>query len=251
MEKTRVSIVSYLNSKPFLFGLKNSDVYDQIILTTDIPSVVASKLTNNDTDIGLIPVGALTDLSFYEIIGDYCIGAYGNVRTVILVSDVPPDKIETIMLDHESRTSVLLMQILARFFWKREYNYEIAIPGYENNLVGGTTAAVVIGDRVFEVEKKYKHSFDLSEEWVKFTGLPFVFAVWAANKNISENFRKNFNRALEFGIKNISEIVVTEKDNYPEVDIKDYYYTNLSFNFDEQKKEGMNKFLEFAQKLKL
>jgi chorismate dehydratase len=143
------------------------------------------------------------------------------------------------------------MQYLARFFWKNKYKYELATPGYEVNSVKDRTAAVVIGDRVFRVEKKYKYSIDLSEEWVKFTGLPFVFAVWAANKNVSEHFRKNFNRALEFGIKNISEIVAAEKDNYPEVDIKDYYYTNLSFNFDEQKKEGMKKFLEFSQKLKL
>jgi chorismate dehydratase len=246
MDKIRVSIVSYLNSKPFLYGLKKSSIVNQIELTTDIPSVVASKLIMGQTDIGLIPVGALNDLRNFEIIGDYCIGAYGNVRTVVLISDVPLDEIETILLDHESRTSVLLARILARFHWKKNILFRPAYPGYEINSVRDTTAGVVIGDRVFKVEKRYKYSLDLSEEWVRFTGLPFVFAVWAANKNVSKQFRKDFNEALESGIKNISEIVALEKDNYPGIDITDYYLTNLSFPLDDPKREGMKRFVELA-----
>jgi len=247
MGKIRVSIVSYLNSKPFLFGLRNSFVANQIELTTDIPSRVASKLSRGEADVGLIPVGALDDMQDFRIIGDYCIGAYGNVRTVVLISDVPLNEVETVLLDHESRTSVLLARILARFYWKRQLVFRPAYPGFEADSVTGTTAAVVIGDRVFKVEKKYKYSLDLSEEWVNFTGLPFVFAVWASNRDVSEQFRSNFNEALEFGIKNISEIV--EKDNYPEVDIGDYYFTNLSFPLDEPKKEGMKRFVELAELL--
>lgn len=249
MGKIRVSIVSYLNSKPFLFGLQSSIIADQIELTTDIPSKVASKLTLGQSDIGLIPVGALNDLQTYNIIGDYCIGAYGNVRTVVLISDVPLNEVKTILLDHESRTSVLLARILARFYWKKKFEFRPAFPGYEINSVSGTTAGVVIGDRVFKVEKRYKYTLDLSEEWVRYTGLPFVFAVWAANKNVSEQFRDNFNRALEYGIKNISEIVAAEKNNYPEVDIRDYYLTNLSFALDDPKKEGMKRFVELAELL--
>ncbi len=249
MEKIRISIVSYLNSKPFLFGLKYSNIADEIELTTDIPSVVASKLALGQSDVGLIPVGALTDLKDSYIISDYCIGAYGNVRTVVLVSDVPLDKIKTVLLDPESRTSVLLARILARFYWKKEFEFKPAFSGYEISSVVGSTAAVVIGDRVFRVEKKYRYTLDLSEEWVRFTGLPFVFAVWAANKNVTEQFRRKFNRALEFGIKNISEIVADEKDNYPEINISDYFLTNLSFSLDNSKKEGMEKFVKLAAEL--
>ncbi|MDV7402073.1 MqnA/MqnD/SBP family protein, partial [Arthrospira platensis SPKY1] len=82
MEKTRVSIVSYLNSKPFLYGLQNSAVARQIELISDIPSKVAAKLSFNLADVGLIPVAGLEDLDEYQIVGNYCIGAVGKVRTV-------------------------------------------------------------------------------------------------------------------------------------------------------------------------
>ncbi len=249
MEKNRVSIVSYLNSKPFLYGLQHSPLSRELELRVDIPSKVASKLVFNQADVGLIPVGALPDLEYYRIIGDYCIGAVGNVRTVVLVSEVPLDQVETVLLDYQSRTSVLLAKVLARFFWKQDFHWKKTCAGFENRSVGGTTAGVVIGDRVFQVESRYTYTLDLSEEWVRFTGLPFVFAVWAANKNVSKHFEEEFNRALAHGIENISEIAYLERANYPEVDIKDYFSRNLSFRLDGRKKAGMRKFLDLASRL--
>ena len=172
------------------------------------------------------------------------------MRTVVLVSDVPLEKTDTILLDYHSRTSVLLARILARFFWKKEFIFKPASEGFENNSIGGTTAGVVIGDRVFTVENKYRYSLDLSEEWIKYTRLPFVFAVWAANKNVSEQFKTDFNIALELGIKNISEIVHLEQANYPYVDIYDYFSRNLSFELDCEKRDGMKKFMELVKQLK-
>jgi len=247
--KTRVSIVSYLNSKPFLYGLTKSLIFKDIELSIDFPSKVAEKLILGQADIGLIPVGALKDLRCYEIISDFCIGAFGNVRTVVLASDRPLNKIDTILLDYQSRTSVLLARVLAKFFWKKQFTFKQATDGFENNLIKGSTAGVVIGDRVFNVEKIYSYNLDLSEEWVNYTGLPFVFAVWVANKNVSEQFKEDFNNALKFGIKNISEIAVSEKPQYPEIDIFDYFSRNLDFNFDDKKREGLERFLELAKSL--
>jgi len=249
MDKTRVSIVSYLNSKPFLYGLKKSFIADQIDVSVDIPSDVAAKLRTDNTDVGLIPVGALADLQDYRLIGDFCIGAHGNVRTVVLASDVPFKEIDTILLDYQSRTSVILARVLSHFFWKKIFNFEHTSAGFENDLIRGNKAGVVIGDRVFEMEKKYRYTLDLSEEWVNFTKLPFVFAVWVANKNVSEQFKRNFNLALDLGIKNISEIVKQEQANYPDVDINDYFSRNINFILDDNKMEGMNKFLELSDKL--
>jgi len=249
MDKTRVSIVSYLNSKPFLYGLKKSFIADQIDVSIDIPSDVAAKLRTDHTDVGLIPVGALADLQHYRLIGDFCIGAHGNVRTVVLASEVPFNKIDTILLDYQSRTSVILARVLAHFFWKKKFKFEHTSADFENDLIRGNKAGVVIGDRVFAMEKKYRYTLDLSEEWINFTKLPFVFAVWVVNKNVSEQFIKNFNLALGSGIKNISEIVKQEQTNYPDVDINDYFSRNINFILDEKKKEGMNKFLELSNKL--
>ncbi len=251
MEKTRVSIVSYLNSKPFLFGLKNSAILREIDLSLDIPSKVAAKLAYDLADVGLIPVAGLEDLDEYHIIGDYCIGAVGKVKTVVLVSDVPVNEVETILMDYQSRSSVLLARVLSEFYWKRKFRWENTCDDFQNKSISGKTAGVVIGDRVFEIENRYKYCYDLSEEWYKFTGLPFVFAVWAANKKLPESFEKEFNKALLFGIENIEELIRLEREKYRNVDITGYFKNNISFELDEAKRAGMKKFMELARKLEL
>jgi chorismate dehydratase len=249
MNKIRVSVVSYLNSKPFLYGLQHSPIAKKITITTDIPSKVAGKLTFNQTDIGLIPVAGLDDLNEHQIVGNYCIGAVGKVRTVVLVSNVPLDEIETVLMDYQSRSSVLLAKVLARFYWEKQFQWENTCNDFQNVSIGGKTAGVVIGDRVFNIENRFRFVYDLSEEWQKFTGLPFVFAVWAANKKIEPAFEREFNSALELGLKAINEISLAEQVNYPGVNIAGYFDQNISFDLNQQKRAGMNRFLELARKL--
>ena len=249
MEKTRISIVSYLNSKPFLYGIQHSDILSELELSPDIPSRVVAKLTYNLADIGLIPVAGLRSLDEYHIVSNYCIGAVGKVKTVVLVSEAPLEEVKEILMDYQSRSSVLLAKVLAKFYWKKEVNWENTCADFHNKSIKGTTAGVLIGDRVFDVEGRYAYCYDLSEEWQKFTGLPFVFAVWASNKKISKKVEAGFNTALELGVNSIAEIVKFEQENYPGVDIEAYFRDNISFDLDVEKQKGMKKFLELAQKL--
>lgn len=249
MDKTRISIVSYLNSKPFLFGLRNSKINSQLDISLDIPAKIVAKLSYNLADVGLIPVAGLADLEKYEIISDYCIGAVGKVKTVVLVSDVPLNEIETILMDYQSRTSVLLAKVLAKFYWKKGFNWESTCNNFQHKSINGKTAGVLIGDRVFEVEGKFKYSYDLSDEWEKFTGLPFVFAVWAANKKISASFEHTFNEAMKLGLQNIDEVIKQQQKDYPDVDISNYFTENISFELDDAKHKAMQKFLQLVKKL--
>ena len=155
MEKTRVSIVSYLNSKPFLYGLKNSVISKEIELSLDIPSKVAAKLAFNLADVGLIPVAGLEDLDEYQIIGDYCIGSVGKVKTVVMVSEVPLDQVETVLMDYQSRSSLMLAKVLAKFYWKKSFKLENTCNNFQNVSIKGNIAGIVIGDRVFEIEDKF------------------------------------------------------------------------------------------------
>ncbi len=249
MEKTRISIVSYLNSKPFLYGVQHSGLIDQMEYTTDIPSKVASKLAYKQADVGLIPVAGLVDLEEYHIVSDYCIGAVGVVKTVVLVSDVSIDEIDTVLMDYQSRSSVMLAKVLAKFFWKKDFKWENTCADFHNKSIKGKTAGVLIGDRVFEVEGKFAYSYDLSEEWQKFTGLPFVFAVWASNTKLSEETERTFNSAMEWGLNHLDEVTQQEEAAYPGVDIEAYFTDNISFNLDSAKREGMKKFLELAKQI--
>src|SRR5258705_12322934 len=131
MEKIKVSCVSYLNSRPFIFGLQNSPVSNEIELSLDVPSECANKLIDGIVDIGLVPVSVLDELNEFHVISDYCIGADGEVGSVLLLSDVPLDDIKTVLLDYNSRTSALLVQVLADKFWKVSPNWVDTDENYE------------------------------------------------------------------------------------------------------------------------
>lgn len=249
MNQTRVSLISYLNSRPFLFGLLNAPVKEEIKLLLDIPSVTAAKLANRQADIGLIPVGALLRLPGWQLVSDLCIGAEGAVRTTILASEVPLEEIETVLMDYQSRSSVLLTRVLARYSWRMNFRWAGSSPGFEKKEIVGRTAGVVIGDRVFGVEKKYPYMYDLSLEWMKFSGLPFVFAVWAATETLPPEFLIRFNQALALGVDSIPEVEKTEQPHYPDIDIYDYFTRNISYALDDRKRQGMDLFLRLAGQL--
>lgn len=247
MRKIKISAVSYLNALPFIYGIENSlFLKGKYILEKDNPSVCADKLINNKADLGLIPVAEISKVKNQKIISNYCIGACGKVKTVLLVSDFPLHKIKTVLLDYQSRTSVKLAQILAKKYWNIKPNFIPAKKDYENN-ISGETAGVIIGDRTFNLNKNYKYIFDLSEEWTKFTALPFVFAAWVSNKKLPDNFVNNFNEACKFGLNNIDKIVKKYlSENYlSNIDLENYLKYNISYSFDNEKRKGMKKFLNY------
>lgn len=247
--KVKISIVNYFNTLPFRYGLKKSAVINQIDLQEDIPSICAQKLKFNQVDIGLVPVALLPELDNYKIITDYCIGANGNVDSVKLYSEVPLSEIKTITLDYQSRSSIKLTKVLNKFYWKQNFEYRDAKPGYEKN-IKGCDAAVVIGDRTFVLNGKYKYEFDLAEEWKKMTGLPFVFAAWVTTSEINEKFIEEFNLALSYGIKNTAEAIQESAKKYPlNFDAADYLKNKISYNLDADKKEALEMFLKYMGQL--
>ncbi len=249
MEKIKVSIVSYLNSKPFIYGLERSGILKQMDLQLDIPSVCAQKLIEGKVDLGLIPVAVIPKLKEKHIISNYCIGAQGKVASVMLYSHVPLNQIETVLLDYQSRTSVTLVKVLASEYWKINPRWEAAETNFENSITGNT-AAVIIGDRTFGLENKYPFIYDLAEEWEKFTKLPFVFACWVSNKILPDEFIKDFDLALKFGLDHRSELIeeLTAQKRY-QTDIGHYLNTYIQYNFDANKKKALELFLNYCSKL--
>ena len=113
----KVSAVSYLNSVPFIYGLKQSELIHNIDLQLDYPSICADKLINGNVNLALVPVAVIPKLKDSYIISDYCIGAVGAVDTVCLYSDVPITEIKSIGLDYQSLTSVALLKVLLKEYW--------------------------------------------------------------------------------------------------------------------------------------
>ncbi len=244
MKKIKVAAVSYLNTKPLLYGFERNGFINSIDLVQDFPARIAAMLLNDEIDIGLVPVAVISENKAFHIVSDYCIGSLNEVASVCLFSEVPIEQIETVILDYQSRTSVQLCKILLKHFWKKHVIFKNAELDFRNQ-ISGTTAAVVIGDRAFEQRLTSPFVYDLAASWKDFTGLPFVFAAWVANKKIDEAFLLKFNEANAYGLQNIAEVV--SKIDYPLYDLKTYYTQNISYNFDALKQKGLNTFLNYLK----
>ncbi len=161
MSQLRISAVSYLNTKPFIYGLYRSELADSLQLTLDIPSLCAQKLLTGEADLALAPVAIIPELPGAYIVSDYCIGAVGKVKTVCLFSERPLEKIKRVYLDFHSRTSVALVQILCAQYWHIEPEFVPATEGFEQK-IGGETAAVIIGDRAIGRDKQFAYTYNIS-----------------------------------------------------------------------------------------
>jgi chorismate dehydratase len=191
----------------------------------------------------------LPELDNYQIITDYCIGADGRVDSVKLYSEVPLDKIEAITLDYQSRSSITLTKVLTKFFWKLNVQFMDGKPGFENK-ISGTNAGVIIGDRTFSLNGSFKYEYDLSEEWKKYTGLPFVFAAWVSTTNILPGFVAELNEALRFGIGHTDEAINSEASNFPAgFDPAEYLRDRIDYKLDAKKLEALALFLDYIGKL--
>jgi chorismate dehydratase len=250
-EKIRISAVNFANTYPFLYGLTETGFDRKVILTTDNPADCAANLISGKVDIGLIPVAALPSLKESHIITDFCLGAYGKVRTVMLLSNCPFDEIKRINLDFRSRSSVNLVKILAKNCWKKKFSWVNTADGFDFINIPDDEANVLIGDRCFEYESKFRYGIDLAEEWFKFTGLPFAFACWTSNKKLDNKFLKEFNDALATGVKNIPAVV--EKYGKAGIirgeDLKIYLTENMDFDLNDDKRKAIKLYLDLLSKL--
>lgn len=250
LKKIKVAAVSYLNTKPLLYGVKRSPaLLEQMELVEDFPAKIGKMLVNNEVDLGLIPVAYIPQLKDWKIVSDYCIGSTGPVETVCLFSDVPVDEIETVLLDYQSFSSINLCKVIFHHFWKKKVAYKPATPGYIDQ-IKGTTAGVIIGDRVFE--QKYgtqpqKYIYDLAEVWTDYTGLPFMMAAWIANKTLPESFINAFNLANKAGLDNLA--AVSAEIPYDYFDLETYFREKISYDVNPDKIKALELFLQLMQEI--
>jgi chorismate dehydratase len=241
----KVGAVSYLNTKPLIYGFENGMMRENMDLIIDFPSRIARMLLKDEIDIGLIPVAVIPEMKDHYIISDYCIGSDGEVASVCLFSEVPLNKIKTILLDYQSRTSVALLKILLKDYWKINVVFENTYGDYQSK-ISGTTAGLVIGDRALMQRKVSPYIFDLGAEWKNFTGLPFVFAAWVSNKKLDEKFVEEFNEANKFGLNHLKDVV--KENSFAIFDLHHYYTNCINFDLDKNKKKGFELFLKMIEK---
>jgi len=244
MNPVRITAVSYYNTLPFIYGISHSGLLSGYELCLDVPSECARKIIAHEADIGLIPTGALPGISDYKLVSNLCIGADKDVKSVLLLSNTELKTIKTIYLDTDSLTSVNLVRILAQHYWK-------IIPQWKSltelkDKLAPDEGMVLIGDKTFGLKLKYPFCYDLAGEWIKFTGLPFVFAAWIARKPLSIEFSESFQAALSWGVEHREDsFLIAEKLHITKPELISYLKNDISYPMDEAKLKGMKMFLKF------
>lgn len=246
MEKQRLCAVSYLNTKPFLYGLLRHEIGGTLDMETAIPSECARRLKAEETDIALVPVAILAELEDYHVLSDFCIGTVGAVKTVCIYGDVPIEQMEAIYLDHHSRTSVMLTRLLLKEYWKLTPELLPAQTGYIDS-ISGKTGGLVIGDRAIGLEERFPYVYDLGEVWMKHSNLPFVFAAWVSRTPLSQDFTKSFNAALKEGLDHIPELQLLLPSPRADFSVTDYFTHYISYELDADKRKAMERFLQFCR----
>lgn len=239
--KIKVAAVSYLNTKPLLYGIERSDVMNDIELLLDYPSKLAERLKNGEIDMALLPVAAMPGIKGARVVSDYGIASDGNVASVAIFSQVPMEEIESVYLDYQSRTSVRLAQLLLEEYWEKKVEFKQAPENYID-YINGANAGVIIGDRALKQYTNFEYVYDLATAWKEHTGLDFVFAAWVANKDLPADFLTRFNAANAEGLNHIDKVIA--QNSFPYYDLRTYYTENIKYRLDDAKLKGMNKFLE-------
>jgi chorismate dehydratase len=245
MEKLpiRVAAVSYTNTIPFIYGLTR---FPEITITPELillpPAQCAEAFYTGAADLALVPVGAVRDEDLERLCCNWCLGATGAVETVLLLADTPLDRLHTVYLDSESRTSNLLVQILAKYYWNIQPAF---LPGNKSANIKPTVGegVVLIGDKTFGIRKAFRYAHDLAEVWQHYTGLPFVFACWMSAPEVDSGVREGFDQALQWGVAHIDEAVnVLNSSILSEEQVRRYLTQSISYHLDDDKREAIKLF---------
>lgn len=283
MTALRIGAVSYLNTVPLVHELPRLAPEDELQL--DLPSRLADRLAAGVLDVALIPVIEVALGDNYTIVSDACIGCCGPVWSVKLLSRRPPQEIRTVALDEGSRTSVALTQLLLRrrFGLTPEYS---PLPMTSDYRRVDTDAVLVIGDRAMHrsaavpeavavavsagtaassggshgdltrdtTAEEFPYQIDLGQAWNDWTGLPFVFAVWAARPGVDcERLHQLLGTARDLGVGQAAELAKSHAARYDlsESDCLRYFTKFLNYRLGPREKDAMQLFCRWAAELVL
>jgi chorismate dehydratase len=247
----RISAISYLNTAPLMWGFQHGLGNFEISYT--VPSECAAELARGSADIGIIPSAAYATIPNLAIIPGIAIASKRAVRSILLVSHKSLQDIRSVALDNSSLTSVVLTRVLFEKYWGGQRVFVSADP-HLDAMLADCDAALLIGDPALQVDRSRYRTWDLAEEWVRFTGKPFVFAFWAARQDALKNCRRNlaayFQASLNCGLQSASldEIARTwsPRIGLSEDEIRQYLTFNIHFYLDADCVQGLKLFYRYA-----
>ena len=242
-----IAASSYLNAAPLCYSFIHGSQKDRCRFLSDAaPSRCADLLREGQADAALIPVIEYQRIKGLRIVPGACVSSRKSVRSVLLASKTPIEHVGRVALDISSRTSAALIQIILGRFYGLSPAYETFPPRIQD-MLETNDAALLIGDPAMLIDRSGLHVYDLAEEWIKHTGLPFVFAFWACRSDRAAG-EVDFLTAKEEGIANISRIAeaYSAELGLPGEDLVKYLTENINFDLDERSLQGLRLYYQLA-----
>ncbi|MSO36450.1 MAG: hypothetical protein EXQ54_08490 [Acidobacteria bacterium] len=249
MTPLRLGAVSYLNTKPLVYGLEA--LPEQFDVRFDVPAKCAELLHDDEVDLGLIPaIEYLRGGEDYWIVPGVSIASAGHIASVAVFSKVPIDQVTTMALDLSSRTSVALTHILCAKRWGIAPAFTPAAPDLDT-MLAGADAALVIGDPALAIDAGARGllKVDLGAEWQALTGLPFVYAMWTGRAGVASTAQcRVLQNARDLGVANLQTIAsdVGSGDPVREARTLVYLRDNLKYGLGDREAAGLRRFYELG-----
>lgn len=256
----RLGVVSFLNSRPLIHGLPDRG---RAVLRYDVPARLPALLERGAVDAALIPVvDVLRAPERFRVVSDACIGSDGETMTVRVFSHVPPDRVRSLAADADSHTSIALADVL----WSQLFDRRLELRALRREtdraaapasaIETGADALLLIGDKVVDPRREgFAYEVDLGGAWRALTGLPFVFAVWAARAadGIDEDLGPLLEAARDRGVAAAVDIARIEgpAHGWPASLAERYLTRCLCYTLDERMRAGMRRFAELCAALDL
>jgi chorismate dehydratase len=257
MGRLRVSAISFLNTAPLMWDFEHGEAADRLREDFDVsytvPSRCADDLKSGAADIGIIPAAAYTTIPDLVIVPEVAIASKNAVRSILLISKVPLEKIRSVAVDDSSRTSAALVEIFLRKFVGIDPGFSRQEP-HLATMLQWHDAGLLIGDPALLANTTGLYVYDLAEQWRHWTGRPCVFAFWAVRKAALAtaasdlNIARVFQESRDHGILHIPEIasVWTTKLQVPEALIREYLTSNIDYALDAENLDGLRLFYRYA-----
>jgi chorismate dehydratase len=246
-----IAASTYLNSAPLIWSFLHGPRREQVKLIDAVPAQCGQLLRQGIVDVALIPVIEYQRISNISLVSNVCVGSKTEVRSVLLVSKQPEiEKIQSIALDESSRTSAALLKIIFCEFIKRDASWRSSSPDL-HDMLANNDAALIIGDPAMTIPREGLHIWDMAALWRKYTGLGFVFAMWAVRNEATRRARGvDFAAARDEGVAQIEEIVDYYLKHIPlgREELKFYLTENIAFKLDDQMQQGLNLYFKLAAK---
>jgi chorismate dehydratase len=271
MRRLRISAISYLNTAPLMWDFEHGEAGRDFDISYTLPSACARSLQAGTGDIGIIPAAAYAQIPGLSILPDVAIASRQPVRSILLVSRVPVEKIRTVALDTSSMTSVALTKVLFEKWMGGGRTFSPMAPDIDK-MLAEHDAGLLIGDPALQIDRSRYFTLDLAEEWIRYTGKPFVFAFWAvrqdalrgdsrprlsaarsdvrvADMDLTQVFRQSRDHGLEPASLDHISLEWAPKLGISPADVRSYLTENIHYYLDAACLEGLQLFYRYAAEI--